>query len=123
MFIKDSNRIALIWKETQINYRQLIQKIHQYSNLYKFPASSRIAICAENRLEWVYAFYSIWQNQSICFPIDFMATADEIAYVLNDATPEVVFYSNETKKVLLLLLLLSLPGYFCRLTLPLLGFR
>ena len=101
MFIKKSDNIALIWKNTKISYSQLLKKIGQYAVLTDLPADSKIAICSENRLEWVYAFYSTWHNQSICIPIDFMATADEIAYVLMDAKPEVVFYSLETETSIL----------------------
>jgi long-chain acyl-CoA synthetase len=74
-----------------------LKNIRQYSALTDLPADTKVAICSENRLEWVYAFYATWFNKSICIPIDFMATSDEIAYVLMDSKPEVVFYSQETE--------------------------
>ena len=49
--------------------------------------------------EWAYAFYAAWKNDSIVVPIDFMATADEVAYILNDCQPEVIFISEETADV------------------------
>jgi long-chain acyl-CoA synthetase len=97
LFIKESDNIALVWKELKITYTQLLHKINQFAALTNLPPDSKIAICSENRLEWVYAFYATWLNQSICIPIDFMATADEIAYVLMDSKPAAVYYSKETE--------------------------
>ena len=97
MFIKDSEKTAIAWHEDKISYRRLLQNINYYSSLFAKNEEGKAAIYSPNRPEWVYAFYSIWKNQSIAVPIDFMSTVDEVAYILNDCRPEVIFISNETK--------------------------
>jgi len=97
LFIKDSEKTAIAWHEDKISYRRLLQNINYYSSLFAKNEEGKAAIYSPNRPEWVYAFYSIWKNQSIAVPIDFMSTVDEVAYILNDCRPEVIFISNETK--------------------------
>ena len=91
MFIKDSEKTAIAWHEDKISYRRLLQNINYYSSLFAKNEEGKAAIYSPNRPEWVYAFYSIWKNQSIAVPIDFMSTVDEVAYILNDCRPEVIF--------------------------------
>lgn len=100
MFLKKSDKIALHYKDLHLTYNELLNKINKYSYLIKNKAT-KAAIFSENRPEWVYAFYAIWKNNSIAITIDFMSGADEVAYVLNDAQPEIVFCSEENHKILL----------------------
>lgn len=86
---------ALILKDQQVSYRQLLERIQAYAALFEHEHYEKAAIYSENRLEWVYAFYAAWKNRCIAVPIDFMATADEAAYMLGDCTPEVIFCSRE----------------------------
>ena len=37
-------------------------------------------------------------SESILVPIDFMLPPEDVAYILNDCTPEVIFYSKETEE-------------------------
>ncbi len=98
MFIKKSEKTAISWRDEKISYRRLLQHINHFSSLYAKNEEGKAAIYAPNRPEWVYAFYSCWKNESTAVPIDFMATFEEVAYILNDCKPEVIFISNETKK-------------------------
>ncbi|MBZ0242064.1 MAG: AMP-binding protein, partial [Bacteroidales bacterium] len=49
---------------------------------------------------WVTAFYAVWQKKGVTVPIDFMATASEVAYILKDAEPVVIFCSKLGKKLM-----------------------
>jgi len=97
MFLQSSDKTAIIYKNEVISYNLLLKTISQYSTLFDEAKTQKIAIYLENRPEWVYAFYSGMMTQSILVPIDFMLPPDDVAYILNDCQPEVIFYSNETE--------------------------
>ena len=99
MFIKDHKKTALISKEEKIPYEKLIFEIKKYSTLFDDMAGKRIAICFENRPEWIYTFFSGWNRGCINVLIDMMSVADEIKYILEDCKPDIVFISNKTQQV------------------------
>jgi long-chain acyl-CoA synthetase len=100
LFIKSSDKPALLSQETSVSYNELLRHINFYSTLYNSSDTSKVAIYSGNRFEWVYAFYSAWKNRAIAVPIDFLAQPDEIAYILNDCKPEVLFCSRDTAETM-----------------------
>ncbi|PIE36170.1 long-chain fatty acid--CoA ligase [candidate division KSB3 bacterium] len=94
MFLHDHDKPALIWEDRSISYAELRHRVCDYATLFSEHAQ-KVAIYSENRLEWAYAFYAAWKNSCIAVPIDFMATAEEVAYILEDCRPEVLFCSQE----------------------------
>lgn len=100
MFLKDHNKTAMILKDQKVEYRELISKVNFYSALLPKNALTKVAIFSENRFEWVYAFYSVWMKRAVAVPVDFMSSSDDVAFILNDCKPEVIYYSNGTKEVL-----------------------
>ncbi len=101
MFVKDFGKTALKIGEKEISYSQLIENIKKFSSALDLKKGDRVAIFSENRPEWIYSFFSIWQSRGIVVPIDFMSTADEVAYILNDSKPTTIFCSEKNKEVLL----------------------
>ncbi len=91
------NEIAFITKDKSISYKELFENINSYSKISS--KQQKIAIFSENRVEWSYALYSAWNNNSIAIPIDFMASVKEVAFILNDSKPDVVFVSDKTSKL------------------------
>jgi len=85
---------ALITKDQTVTYRNLIQQIHGFANLFADKGYQKIAIYSENRPEWIYAFYAAWKNDAIVVPIDFLSSAEDAAYIINDCRPELVFASK-----------------------------
>ena len=100
MFVKDFNKTALKIGDKEISYSELIENIKNYASTLNIRKGDRVAIFSENRPEWIYSFFSIWQVQGVAVPIDFMSTPDEVAYILNDCKPEVVFCSERNREVL-----------------------
>lgn len=90
------DNIALITKDITYTYQQLFAKINQYSKHFEGKSYKKIAIHSENREDWIFAFYAGWKNNCIVVPIDFLASVDDVSYILNDSTPELVFISSET---------------------------
>jgi long-chain acyl-CoA synthetase len=98
--LKDFNKAALIHQGAEITYSQAISRVAGLAAGYRLSPGDRAAIFCENRPEWVYGLYSVWQHRGIAVPIDYLAPADEVAYILNDCRPEAVFCSEKTREVL-----------------------
>lgn len=98
MFLNQSDNTAIIWKDEVITYNQLLLNVTKYTTLFDGAATSKVAIYSENRPEWVYSLYSGMMTESILVPIDFMLPPEDVAYILNDSKPEVIFYSRETEE-------------------------
>lgn len=95
-FLNKSNpdKIALITSNDKITYRQFFRHIGQFAQLFESKAYTKVAIYAENSPSWIYAFYAALQNQCIAIPIDFMASPDDVAYIIDDCQPELLFASS-----------------------------
>ena len=55
----------------------------------------------ENRPEWIYSFFTIWDKNSAAIAIDAQSSPKEILYVLEDSNPDIIMCSNETEKNIL----------------------
>ncbi len=95
-----NEKIAIYEGSQEISYGNLKKEINRYSNLFEDLSGYRIAIFAENSLDWIYAFYAIWKNQNIAVPVDYMSGIDDVAFILNDCMPELIFCSSGREAVL-----------------------
>lgn len=100
MFIRQNDKTALIWNNSEISYSELLTEIGRISALAKPVTAERIAVFSENRPEWIYTLYASWLNRSAVVTVDFLSGADDVAYILNDCSPEIVFCSDQTWEVL-----------------------
>jgi len=89
---------AIISRQGDFTYSQLLQHIGQYALLFESKGYSKVAIYAENRVEWFFSFYAALQNNCIAVPIDFMASAEDVAYMLDDCKPELIFISEAMRE-------------------------
>ncbi|MFO7524827.1 MAG: AMP-binding protein [Ignavibacteriaceae bacterium] len=101
MFIRPSENTALIWKDENISYNELLKNISSYSSLLSLNNFSKAAILSENRPEWIYAFYAGWKKNASIVPVDYMSSVDDVVFILNDCKPEYIFYSDTTKENIL----------------------
>ncbi|WP_142534163.1 AMP-binding protein [Saccharicrinis carchari] len=93
MFLQKKEKPAIVSANITVPYKDLGSKIQLYSSLY--TSVDKVAIFSENRLGWIYSFYSAWNNDALVVPVDFMSTVNEVAYILNDCRPEVIFVSKD----------------------------
>jgi long-chain acyl-CoA synthetase len=98
LFLKDFNKTAMILRDQMISYKELIRNVNSFSSILPKNDLSKVAIFSENGFEWVYSFYSVWKKKAIAVPIDHMSAASDVAFILNDCKPEVIFYSDSTKE-------------------------
>ena len=103
MFLEKTDRLALVdFENNHINYKDLINNIKYFSEYVIFLKNNKFAlIVMENRPEWIYSFFAIWDKKSPVITIDALSTPKEILYVLEDSHPELVACSNETEKNIL----------------------
>ncbi len=85
---------ALITSQGNITYSQLLKSTQQFAGLFSSKSYTKVAIYAENSPSWIFAFYAALQNDCIPIPIDFMASADDVAYIIDDCQPELLFISS-----------------------------
>jgi long-chain acyl-CoA synthetase len=85
---------ALIFKDHVDTYLGLFNRIRAFSEAFGEAKYERIAIYSENRPEWIYAFFAAWQNGAVVVPVDFLSSADDASYILNDCRPGLVFISQ-----------------------------
>ena len=88
------NKKALITDQGDITYSQLLSHIQQYAGLFNGKGYSKVAIYAENSPAWIYAFYAALQNNCLAIPIDFLASAEDVEYIIADCTPDLLFISR-----------------------------
>ena len=74
--LEASDKVAVIFKDQRISYRELLQKAYQFSQLSCAAVEDRCLIFSENRLEWVYAFYACCQSKAIPVPVDAASTSE-----------------------------------------------
>ncbi len=84
---------ALITSQGAITYNQFLQHVQQYSLLFENKAYTKVAIYAENSPAWIFAFYAVLKNNCIAIPIDFLASTEDVAYIIDDCQPELLFIS------------------------------
>lgn len=88
--------IAISYGERKISYKDFFQKVNLFSLAFQ-NKSGHAVIYSDNRVGWVYAFYSVWQNRMIPVPVDFLSKKDDLVYIFNDCKPSVVFCTSEKK--------------------------
>ncbi|MBQ4438993.1 AMP-binding protein [bacterium] len=98
MFIKNSPNIAVVTENSEISYTALLKTVALFSDILGKLNGKRVLIVSENRPEYIYAFYGIWKSDGIVVPVDFMSTPEEIAYIISDCSPDVVFFSEKVRE-------------------------
>ena len=98
--IKKSDRVALIdVNGEEITYNKLIDRINYFSETYlkDVKKGDFVIICSENRAEWIYSFYAIWNKGAIAVPVDYLSSKEEIQFFMNDLNTSNIIVSNKTK--------------------------
>ena len=96
----DLNKKAIIAKEHDVTYSELLQRVAQFARKTPKGKQTKTVIFSENREGWAYAFFSVWLNEGIAVPVDASSTASDVAYILNDCKPDAVWVSKDREAVL-----------------------
>jgi len=93
-FIKSSDDVAIITKESKLSYSSLLGKICKLKTLFNSDEEDRVVIFSENRIEWIYTLYAVWSRKSITVPVDASSSPSDVSYILNDCAPRYIFCSE-----------------------------
>lgn len=88
-------KVAMVFKERQVEYSELLSRAVEWAKQFPIEEEERCIIFAENSMEWVFAFYSIWFQRGIAVPVDHMASVDDLAYIIKDCTPRRIWTSKK----------------------------
>ena len=91
--IKDFNQIAIMAGDKDISYKELINNISAVALNLPIKQTDKCIIFSENREEWIYSIFAIWQKRGIAVPVDATSTVSDLAYILNDCKPECLITS------------------------------
>ncbi len=100
MYLKPGSQTALIFGSRSVTHSQLIARIQACAGQFRVSKGERILILGPNSIEWVVAFYTAWEQGAIAVPVDFMSSAGDVAHILGDCQPVLVFCSGEQMPVL-----------------------
>jgi long-chain acyl-CoA synthetase len=89
---------AIISVQGDVTYSDLLKNTSQFASVFNSKGYTKVAIYAENSPAWIYAFYAALQNNCIAVPIDFLASAEDVAYIIDDCKPELLFISAGMKE-------------------------
>lgn len=96
-----SNNIAIIVGEHKITYDEMLRRITMFGHLIKNLEGTKTIIFSENREGWIYSMYGIWENKGIVVPVDATCNSHDLAYIINDCTPENILTSKKKYDVAL----------------------
>ena len=99
--IKVIDRTAIITPTEEISYAEMLANIRKYAQYVSVEKGAKTIVFAENCVEWIYSFFSIWQNHGIAIPVDASSTVDDVAYIMNDAQPDAIWVTEQTEAVAL----------------------
>ncbi|MBR4275551.1 MAG: AMP-binding protein, partial [Prevotella sp.] len=91
--IKDFNQIAIMAGDKDISYKELINNISAVALHLPIKQTEKCIIFSENREEWIYSIFAIWQKRGIAVPVDATSTISDLAYILSDCKPECIITS------------------------------
>lgn len=101
MLKTNGDKVAITFGEQKFSYALLQSKIETISTKFEISAGAHAVVFSENRPGWIMTFYAIWKKGGVAIPIDFMAAVSEVAYILNDSKPEVIFCSTDKHALML----------------------
>ncbi|MCB1760048.1 MAG: AMP-binding protein [Gammaproteobacteria bacterium] len=100
MLLAKRENTALIHGDQRVDYAQLLAWVDAYATRIPANGCDKVLIFSENRPEWVYAYYAGLARGCTLVPVDFMSTAEDVAYILRDCRPDLIFCSQGTLSVM-----------------------
>ena len=98
--LSEHNKTAIIFRDERYSYAQLLQRSVRYGRAFAADGTpQKILIFAENSPAWIFAFYGSVRCGAITVPVDCASTVGELAYILNDCRPEIIFTSSAKRAV------------------------
>ena len=100
MFLNRGDRLALVdFNDKKINYTELVNNVKYFSeNVVTAEKDDFGLILMENRPEWIYTYFALWDRKAVPIALDSTSNGKEILYILEDSGPKFIICSDETEK-------------------------
>lgn len=98
-FIKNRDKVAIIYNDREYKYNELILSSKEYGKLLDIEPEDRVVIFMENRPELIFSFLGIWDKKGTCVCLDSSSKVSEMEYFLNDCKPKYIFTSETNVEV------------------------
>jgi len=83
----------------KFSYTELVNNVKYFSeNVIPAEKEDFGLILMENRPEWIYTYFALWDRKAIPIALDSTSSSKEILYVLGDSNPKFIICSNESEK-------------------------
>ena len=100
--IKSRDKVALIFREDQLTYGELNERVNRLANAFLAHGISRgdrIAYLGENHPSFVEVFFAARQIGALFVPLNTRLAAPELHYALEDSGSRVLVHSEELAEV------------------------
>lgn len=114
MLIEKKEKLAIVYKDREYTYSELLQYSTAYQRFFSKDGKNpeKVLIFADNSPEYFFATYGTFRCGAIVVPVDVTSTLKELAFIMNDCRPEILFISS-SKKELVNEAVASIPDYNC----------
>lgn len=93
--LKNWKKRAVVYNNQAYSFTELLQYSSAYAHRFSIEGSpKKVALYADNSPEWIFAFYGAIRSGAVVVPIDILSTPKEIAYILDDCQPDIVFTTS-----------------------------
>lgn len=97
--IQNRHKTAIIAGDRRVSYSEMLGRINLFAQHTPQKHGCKTLILSENREGWIYAFFSVWQNQGIAVPVDASSTVSDVEYIMRDCQPACVWASKDKAEV------------------------
>src|SRR3712207_4980667 len=98
VFLYDRGKTAIIYKEKEYSYKEMIEGIKYYATLLQLEVDDRVMVCLENRPESMMTLFSIWERKGISVNVDAGSSIEQLTYFIQDAEPKYIYASDKNIK-------------------------
>lgn len=95
VFLYDRGKTAIIYKEREYSYKEMIEGIKYYATLLQLETDDRVMVCLENRPESMMTLFSIWERKGISVNVDASSNVEQLTYFIQDAEPKYIYASDK----------------------------
>lgn len=99
LLVKASERVAIISGEREISFNEMLRYASLFAKHTPSAKGAKTLIVSENREGWLFALYGILANEGILVPVDAASTASDVAYIINDCSPECIWTTLAKKEL------------------------
>lgn len=115
MLIEKKEKLAIVFKDKEYTYSDLLKYSTAYQRFFSKDGKNpeKILIFADNSPEYFFATYGAIRCGAVVVPVDVTSTLKELAFIINDCRPEILFISS-SKKELVAEAVASVSNFECK---------